>query len=199
MIYRHSEFEISAVNTQQTFNPFQHSPDPSKVIFYNDVMGQYESLGSFYETSFVYRDVTWRSAEHAYQAMKFFYSVGKEIDEAIFTHYKSIVNAPNAIDARRLGKLRIVPIRYDWNIAKRYGRVKDEIMFEIVLEKVKQNQGILNLLMSTGEKTLIQGNTNEPYWGVGGDGHGNNMLGRIYMIIRKQIKEEQHKADEKFA
>lgn len=171
---------------------FKHVPvpeDPTKtpcVCFYNDINNRYAAFGSFYEVEFSYNDVVWPSAEHAYQAMKFFYETGKPIDEALFEHYKSIVTATNSIKARKLGKDRQLPIRRDWNAMKRGYKVKDCFMFDIVLAKVEQNPIICKLLLDTKTQQICLMNTNEPYWGV-----GKNMLGNIYMMVRDHIMKKR--------
>lgn len=60
-------------------------------------------------------------------------------------------------------------------------------MANLVRDKFKRNKEILDKLMSTKEKKLINimknGGYNEEYWGVY-DGKGKNVLGKILMGIR---------------
>jgi predicted NAD-dependent protein-ADP-ribosyltransferase YbiA (DUF1768 family) len=44
------------------------------------------------------------------------------------------------------------------------------------------------MLLETGNKTLVEHTTRDKYWGDGGDGKGKNMLGKMLMIIRDELR-----------
>ena len=84
-------------------------------------------------------------------------------------------------DAKRLG--RRVRLRNDWE------DVKDKVMYDICIAKFMQNKNLAQLLIETGDATLIEGNTwGDRVWGVC-DGVGENRLGKILMQIRAKMKE----------
>jgi len=50
--------------------------------------------------------------------------------------------------------------------------------------KFSQNPHLLELLLSTGNRLLVEHTVNDNYWGDGGDGSGKNRLGHILMEVR---------------
>ena len=66
--------------------------------------------------------------------------------------------------------------------------VKDQIMYEIVLNKFSQNEELREKLIATGDEYLAEGNTwHDTYWGVC-NGKGKNKLGKILMQVREELK-----------
>lgn len=43
------------------------------------------------------------------------------------------------------------------------------------------------LLLGTGQRELVEHTNNDSYWGDGGDGNGQNMLGKMLMQVRAEI------------
>lgn len=64
-------------------------------------------------------------------------------------------------------------------------------MRDAVRAKFTQHDELRLLLLSTGSAKLVEHTTNDAYWGDGGDGSGRNMLGRILMEVREQLRAEQ--------
>jgi N-glycosidase YbiA len=114
----------------------------------------------------------WPTSEHYFQARKF---TNAEQREAICAE-----TSPMA--AARIGRDRDWPLRPDWE------EVKDEVMREAVWAKFTQHSRLRELLLSTGDATIIEHTRNDAYWGDGGDGKGKNMLGRILMEVRGRIR-----------
>ena len=82
--------------------------------------------------------------------------------------------------AKRKG--RRVKLRNDWE------EVKDQIMYEIVLNKFSQNEELRKKLIATGDEYLEEGNTwYDTYWGVC-NGKGKNKLGKILMQVREELR-----------
>ena len=83
-------------------------------------------------------------------------------------------------DAKRLG--RHVPLREDWN------SIKEQIMYEICKAKFTQNPDLAEKLLETGDAELIEGNWwHDTTWGMC-NGEGQNLLGKILMRVREEIK-----------
>ena len=55
-----------------------------------------------------------------------------------------------------------------------------------------ENEELRRLLLSTGDRVLIEGNTwNDTFWGVSlKSGNGQNHLGKILMRVRERLKQE---------
>ena len=44
-------------------------------------------------------------------------------------------------------------------------------------------------LLATGDEELVENAPGDYYWGCGADGSGKNMLGRILMEVRAELRE----------
>lgn len=126
----------------------------------------------------------WPTSEHAFQAMK---SRDRETQELIRKQ-----GSPGK--AAYLG--RSIPLRADWdNIVRGSSlnlvpevRVKDEVMYEVVLAKFTQNANCRAELLGTGESLLIEAAVSDPYWGEGCSRNGTNKLGQILMLVRAKLR-----------
>lgn len=63
----------------------------------------------------------------------------------------------------------------------------DEIMKKGQLCKFVQNPGLRQLLLGTGDRMLVNGSSQSPYWGVGSEGTGENKLGKLLMELRVSL------------
>ena len=80
-------------------------------------------------------------------------------------------------------KKRGVRPREDWEAVK-YG-----IMLNGLRMKFRQNGEMRDLLLSTRDATLIHEDPKDPYWGIGSNGMGRNMLGELLERVREEIQE----------
>ena len=62
------------------------------------------------------------------------------------------------------------------------------IMRYAVREKFRQNTVIMEDLLETGDSIIIEHTKNDSYWADGGDGTGKNMLGKILMEVRAELR-----------
>ena len=114
---------------------------------------------------------TWPTSEHYFQAQKF---VGTEHEEAVRLEV-------SPMQAAKMGRDRKRPLRPDWDA------VKDDIMRSAVRAKFAQHPELQALLRATGDAILVEHTKNDAYWGDGGDGTGQNKLGRILVEIRELL------------
>ena len=84
--------------------------------------------------------------------------------------------------AAEIGRQRSRPLRPDWE------DVKDDVMRVAVRAKFTQHEELRELLLSTGDEELVEHTTNDAYWADGGDGTGKNMLGKILMEVRAELR-----------
>ncbi|REK71196.1 NADAR family protein [Paenibacillus paeoniae] len=82
-----------------------------------------------------------------------------------------------------MGRDRSKPLRKDWE------ECKIQIMKEALLAKVQQHSSIKSILLFTGDCTLVEHTTNDAYWDDGGNGQGQNMLGKLLIEIRNDLDE----------
>ena len=142
-----------------------------KVI--DDFHGEHFFLDNFYPATVHYRDMTFPTSEHAYQAMK-------SKSARIWAWFADRVSTP--IQAKSLGNK--INLRCDWE------EVKKGYMKNIVTAKFEQHPGLAKKLLATGDVMLIEGNTwGDTTWGVC-NGEGKNWLGKILMELRDKLKEE---------
>jgi ribA/ribD-fused uncharacterized protein len=116
----------------------------------------------------------WPTTEHYFQAQKF---AGTEHEEAIR-------RASSAMIVARMGRDRSKPLRKDWET------VKDDIMFKALMAKFSQHERLRDELLATGDARIVEHTSNDAYWGDGGDGSGKNMLGRLLMKVREQLRSQ---------
>lgn len=135
--------------------------------------GKYTFLSNFYMDMhpIEYMGTFYPTAEHAYQA-------AKAITPA---QHSAVLRAATPARAKRIGQ--IVTCRPDWE------QVKDGIMLEILRAKFKVRY-MTDKLLATGDEELIEGNWwGDTYWGVC-KGKGKNMLGKLLMQVRQELKEK---------
>jgi N-glycosidase YbiA len=71
-----------------------------------------------------------------------------------------------------MGRSRKWPPRKDWE------SVKDSIMHEAVRAKFTQHADLREVLLATGDATIVEHTENDAYWGDGGDGSGGTSSAR---------------------
>ncbi len=132
---------------------------------------EYRFLSNFYEAVVTYGGLTFHSNEAAFQAQKCM----TEEEKLPFTEYGP---------GKSKGVGRRVPLRPDWE------EVKVGIMEEIVRAKFTQHPELAAMLLATGEKVLVEGNTwGDTCWGVDlRTGQGENHLGKILMKVREELR-----------
>jgi ribA/ribD-fused uncharacterized protein len=147
----------------------------SQILFYNENEMPYGCFSNYYLSEVNVFGKRWKTTEHAFQASKF----------PNLAFYQKIYEARTPTEAKRIGTSRDSsnPIRPDWE------SVKDSIMYECVKAKFEQNLQIQQILLGTGNATLIEHTKNDRYWADGGDGSGLNKLGQILMKVRDEIRQ----------
>ncbi|MFW6046328.1 MAG: NADAR family protein [Candidatus Woesearchaeota archaeon] len=139
----------------------------------DEFKGEYRFLSNFYPAPFTdEKGVTWPTSEHYYQAMK-------TKDENIREYIRKL-EKPG--DAKKYA--RKIELRDDWE------DVKLQVMGNAIVMKFLQNPKILEKLINTYPKKLVEGN----FWhdNIWGDCKcdkcknikGYNYLGRMLMQVR---------------
>jgi ribA/ribD-fused uncharacterized protein len=145
------------------------------IYFYSTKEEPYGCFSNFAAYPFELDGVTWPTTEHYFQAQKF----------AGTPHVEELRSEPSPMVVARMGRAHSRPLREDWN------EVKDDVMRRAVLRKFESNAGIREILLSTGNEELIEKTTDDYYWGCGTDGTGKNMLGKILMEVREQLRAQK--------
>lgn len=140
----------------------------------NKFEGEYAFLSNFYPSPFVYDGIEYPTVEHFFQAAK----------TTDLSKRKEIAAAPTPGQAKRMG--RQVKLRPDW----------EEVKIDVMMKGLRHKFAIpkfREMLLATGDEELTEGNTwHDRAWGrcmcdkCGGQ--GQNLLGRLLMKLREEIK-----------
>jgi ribA/ribD-fused uncharacterized protein len=143
----------------------------AKINFYStgDAYGSFSNFAGFPITL---KGKLWATSEHYFQAQKF---AGTE-------HEEGVRRAKSPMIAARMGRDRKKPLRRDWE------SVKVQVMRDAVRAKFTQHAELRDLLLATGDAEIVEHTENDSYWGDGGNGSGKNMLGRILMEVREELR-----------
>ncbi|MEU7824862.1 NADAR family protein [Catellatospora sp. NPDC049133] len=144
------------------------------IYFYGAGEAPYGCFSNFSDHGFHLDGVWWPTSEHYFQAQKF---PGTR-------HADLIRRARTPLRAAELGRNSSEPLRRDWE------RVKDDVMRRAVAAKFHAHADIRDILLSTGDEEIVEDTTTDHYWGRGRTGKGKNMLGRILVRSRNQLRAE---------
>lgn len=134
--------------------------------------GEYGCLSNFARYPIRLKGRTWPTSEHYFQAQKF---AGTPDEEEVRRAKKPML-------AARMGRDRSRPRRRDWE------GVKVSIMRNAVRAKFTQHEDIREVLLGTGDARIVEHTARDAFWGDGGDGRGRNMLGRVLMEVREELR-----------
>lgn len=133
---------------------------------------EYRFLSNFHICNVEVDGIMYPSSEHAFMAMKTIVPVIRE--------YIATLDTPGK--AKKYG--RTIPLRDHWD------GIKVGMMYKVCFEKFYQNIDLKEALLSTGNKYLEESNYwNDNFWGSDNStGGGLNMLGKVLMAVREDIK-----------
>lgn len=148
------------------------------------MIDRFKEEHAFLSNFFIEPDGT--TVEHEFQAAKT-YNLIRKVE---------ILAAREPGQAKRLG--RKVELRADWEQKQSNGQpLKLNVMTDLVLRKFWDHNELAELLLATGDATLIEGNNwHDTYWGVCDGtcrqgphepGIGQNRLGLTLMDVRAVI------------
>ena len=144
-------------------------------------------LSNWYACEFNYKRKYFYNSEQAYMWEKAIYFNDNEVAE-------EILKTPDPRIVKKLGRLVKGFDTEVWN-AECY-----DIMVDVCFEKFSQNVDLQLLLISTGDKILVEASPHDKIWGVGlhwkddkildeANWDGQNLLGKALMEVRKIIKD----------
>mgnify|MGYP000572029965 CR=1 FL=1 len=116
---------------------------------------------------------TWASAEHYFQAQMV-------ANPSIVGKIKS---AKTPEFAFKLGSPWYRRKHKNWKALRRV------MMSRALYTKVQMYPAIQEELVSTGDQLIIEASAYDHYWGIGRDQRGDNMLGKVWMDIRRKLAE----------
>ena len=144
----------------------------SKEILFYDEEETYFEFSNFYQCPIKIDGVFWTTSEHFYQAQKFTDESSKE----------KVRKVKTAKEAFLLGK------NLDENRVVNWEDKRVQIMERVIYEKFTQHDFLKEMLLETGFSTLKENSPHDDFWGIGNNGKGKNVLGRLLMELRLKFK-----------
>ena len=143
------------------------------IEFYKE-FGELGYLANYSNHGFTKDGVFYKTVEHYYQSEKF--------DDPEIKN--KIINADTPKEASNIGRDRNLKRIDDFK------SIKNQVMFDGILEKFRQHRDIAYKLIETRNKKIAEATIDEYYWGIGKDKSGKNVIGDILVRVRERIKEE---------
>ncbi len=136
----------------------------------------FDNFSSF---GFIYRGIKYPTVEHAYQAMKF-------VDTAPEIAMQ-ITECLSADQAKRIAFANQDKQRKDWKV------VNVSIMEELLIAKLEQNPYVKQKLLETKDYIICEDSPKDDFWGIGPNRDGRNELGKLWMKLRNELKDQTEK------
>lgn len=159
--------------------------------------GPYGEFSNFFVRSIVVDNLQWPvGTEQFFQAMK-------SDDPDVREYVRTKLSRPGQIKNFCTNQVKL---RADWELVVEVGpqlevhfsderglvveSVKDHFMYQGLIAKFTQHSDLGDILLGTGDAYLIEDTQrvgSDPYWGNGPSGTGLNKLGRMLMLVRKNL------------
>lgn len=98
---------------------------------------------------------------------------------------RDLLACESAHDAFKLAEQYKTAVRKDWN------EVRVGIMRAMLMAKATQHPYVRTKLLQTGDRALIENSWRDSFWGWGENRDGQNMLGKLWMEVRAELRAEQ--------
>lgn len=154
----------------------------TQVFFYEQdfyVLSNFSAFTVQWEVSKHAGFVRFDTSEAVYHWEKFKAGITTELQRAV---QKAIRTAPSAHEAFKIAEANKGLRRKDWN------DVKVAIMLSILKAKADQHEYVRRKLLATGDRELIEDSWRDDFWGWGPDRDGQNMLGKLWMEVRADLR-----------
>lgn len=140
-----------------------------RVCFYEQ---DFYVLSNFSAFSLVWKGLRFDTSEAAYHFEKF-------NDTNILWEIRT---APSAHEAFKIAERNKRLRRSDWD------SVKVGIMRDILRAKAAQHEYVRRKLLATGDRELVENSWRDDFWGWGPNRDGQNMLGKLWMEVRAELR-----------
>jgi len=114
------------------------------------------------------------TSEHAYQWKKY-EKHAPDLAEAILA-------ARSATAVKMISDLNKDKVDPD------FWKIKLNVMEEILREKAKQHPRVVEKLLETKDKEIVENSPYDDFWGIGPNGNGENHLGKLWMKLRDELR-----------
>lgn len=145
---------------------------PEQVFFYEQ---DFYVLSNFSAFNLRWKGLLYPTAEAAYQATKFYGTTYQPVADVIR-------QAPSAHEAFKIAEKNRSKARWDWP------EVRVDVMREILRAKAGQHEYVRRKLLATGDRELVENSWRDAFWGWGPNHDGLNMLGKLWMEVRSELR-----------
>jgi ribA/ribD-fused uncharacterized protein len=146
-----------------------------EIKFYNE-WEEYGCLANYFMADMIIDGIRYPSVEHYYQSKK---TTDPQKE-------KAIRSAASCNEAKKLGNSPELALYDDWSTRK------ITVMKRALEEKFAQHGELREVLLSTGNAVLMENSQEDYFWGIGTDGSGKSMLGKLLMDIRSRLRNNLH-------
>lgn len=140
-------------------------------IYFYHKRDKYYQFTNFFRSPIELDGKRWPTTEHYFQAQKF---VGTPLVEIIRQKER-----PREIF--EFARKSSSQCRKDWK------EVRIQVMRKALMAKFTQHDNLRQLLVGTGQRQLIKHTENDNFWADGGDGFGENQLGKLLMEVQDKF------------
>ena len=147
---------------------------PERVRFYEH---DFYVLSNFSAFTLMWNGILFDTSEAAYHWEKF---TGDSGEAQLARHF--IQTAPSAHEAFKVAEWNKAHRRPDWD------DVKVDMMRNILRAKAAQHEYVRRKLLATGDRELVEDSWRDDFWGWGPNRDGQNMLGKLWMEIRAELR-----------
>jgi ribA/ribD-fused uncharacterized protein len=139
-----------------------------ETIYFYDKNEPYYEFTNYAPYGFFANNTFWQTGEHYFQAQKF----------PKMALYEEVRQSATPSAARHLARQNFRRQRSDWN------NIRLDVMRETLRLKFNDNPPLVQLLLSTGARPLVEASEDDNFWGYGPDRQGENNLGKLLMELR---------------
>lgn len=156
-------------------NPLKLDTD-TQVFFYEQ---DFYVLSNFSSFEVEWSGFDFKTAEHLYHWLRF--SLSESLHGNVVTA-RDVKNAKSAHDAFKIAQANK---EYQWS---RWDEAKAGFMRRILRCKADQHEYVRRKLLATGDRELIENSWRDDFWGWGPNRDGQNMLGKLWMEVRAELR-----------
>ncbi len=157
-----------------------HGLDTEETVFFYEQ--DFYVLSNFSSFRLNWKGVDFDTSEHAYHWEKFYLVPGAWTQDG--TVCDLIRRTRSAHEAFKLAENMRSLRRPDWEA------VKVSIMTDILRAKMSQHPYVRQKLLESGDRLLVENSWRDDYWGWGPNRDGKNVLGRLWMSIRSELRKK---------
>ena len=158
----------------------------TQVFFYEQ---EFYPLSNFSSFMMFWKGQWFQTSEHVYHWEKFEeqYVDSFEVKEMKEAVRDALLESNSAHTAFGIAQEHKYLARPDWN------DVKFPIMKRIITTKAIQHPYVMKKLMASGDREVIEDSWRDDVWGWGPKHDGKNMLGKLWMEVRTELREKGFK------